>query len=378
MKDVSIILPTYNEADNLPWLIPKICQVLTQADIDGEIIVVDDNSPDDTAASAEGLTADWPVRVIVRRDERGLATAVIRGFQSSQARIGVVMDADGSHPPAKLPEMIQPILCGQSKITVASRYIPGGAPGIDWPWYRYLISKVAASMAIGLTQMTDATTGFMAIDRELFLKLDLNPIGWKIVLETIVKAKPEEFIEVAIVFNDRRFGKSKMNLATQYRYLYHLYELYQYKFQSSFELLRFCLVGFTGIFMDMGIVVALKELLTLDVRISALFGFAAAVSSNYLLNRYWSFRQGRRTPIFASYLLFVAVCLLGLALRLATMHALIVYADMGGRYWYILTNFLGIVSATLVNFAGSKFLAFSAMMYPQITQRSTDERKNYR
>lgn len=356
--DVSIVLPTYNEAENIPVIIPRICDVLSQAGIKGEVIVVDDNSPDGTGAIAKKVADKYPVQVLVRTEERGLATAVLAGFGMSKAKVCLVMDADGSHPVEKIPDMIQPLLQDQADVTVGSRNIKGGCAE-KWPWHRRLISAVAAKMSCGLSRMSDPTSGFMGIQRRLLEGLELNPIGYKIVLEIVVKVAPEKLLEVPIVFKDRELGESKMSLREQWNYIRHLKRLYQYKFPTFWELMRFCLVGFSGIFVDMAVVIGLKELFQLDTRFCAIFGFLAAVSTNYLLNRYWTFRQGRNTPFFKSYILFVSVCCVGLMVRLCVMHLLIEYAHLDSGNWYMLTNFIGIMVATAVNFTGSKYFAFS-------------------
>ncbi len=226
--DVSVILPTYNEAENLPILIPQIVEALNPLSLQIEVIVVDDRSPDNTAVVARELAKRYPVRVIERLYERGLASAVIRGFQASRAKVCVVMDADGSHPISRLPDMILPILENRADISVGSRNIPEGG-SFQWPWYRKLISKTAALMTLGLTKMTDPTSGFMGVKRELLSQAYLNPIGWKIVLEVVVKCKNARLIEIPIMFHDRQFGKSKMSFKQQVLYVMHLLRLYAYK-----------------------------------------------------------------------------------------------------------------------------------------------------
>ena len=355
--DVSVVVPTYNEAENVPVLVPKICEVLEKTGLRGEVIIVDDGSPDGTGRIAQGLSDMYPVRVQVRSGERGLATAVVSGFGMSTAKVCVVMDADGSHPVEKLPEMIRPILDDQTDITVGSRNIEGGGAE-KWPWHRRLVSKTAGFMAAGLCKLSDPTSGFMGVRRRLLEDVKFNPIGYKIVLETVVKAAPARVLEVPIVFSDRQLGKSKLGLKQQVHYIRHLFRLHQHRRQTFFEFIKFCLVGFSGIFVDMAVVIGLKELFQLDTRICTVAGFATAVTTNYLLNRFWTFAQGRFAPVIRSYLAFVAVCCLGLAVRLGVIHLLIEYTMMDTGRWYILTNFIGIVVATTVNFTGSKLLAF--------------------
>jgi dolichol-phosphate mannosyltransferase len=356
--DVSIILPTYNEAENIPIIVPRICQTLRQAGIRGEVVVVDDNSPDRTGAIAQKLGEQLPVRTLVRTTERGLATAVIAGFSMAAGRVVVVMDADGSHPVEKLPEMVNPILNDQADATVGSRYIKGGDVD-EWVWYRRVVSKTAALMTVGLTTMSDPTSGFMAIKKTLLDGVDLNPIGWKIVLEVAVKAAPKRLLEVPIKFVDRKLGASKMSLKEQRNYLVHLLRLYQFKYAWLSEFFKFCLVGLSGVVVDMGIVFTLKNLFALDTLLCAVFGFLFAVSTNYLLNRYWTFEQGRNTGILRSYLTFVGVSCVGLSVRLGVMSLFRRYTGLDEGYWYLLNNFIGIMVATVVNFIGSKFFAFS-------------------
>ena len=209
-RDVSVVLPTYNESASLPVLIPRIVEVLHRAGLTGEVVVVDDASPDRTADVARQLAATLPVRVLERQGERGLATAVIAGFRMSRADVCVVMDADGSHPVEALPGMVRMILEDKAEIVVGSRHVPGGG-STDWPLFSQLKSRFAASLAVGLSGMTDPTTGYMAVRRSLVEKLTLDPVGWKIVLETVVKAHPARLAEVPIVFTDRTEGQSKMS-----------------------------------------------------------------------------------------------------------------------------------------------------------------------
>lgn len=356
--DVSVVIPTYNEAESIPVIIPSICEVLRIARINGEIVVVDDNSPDGTGKIAEELSKTYPVRTIIRTKERGLATAVIAGFSLSDAVACIVMDADGSHPVDKLPDMVRPILEDKADITVASRHVKGGGIG-EWPLHRQLVSKVASLMAKGVTSMKDPTSGFMAVRRELLNGLQLNPVGWKIVLEVVVKAHNKRLIEIPIAFNDRVLGKSKMSLKEQWSYITHLYRLYEFRMSGFVEFIKFCLVGFSGVFVDTGVVIAAKTFFGLDTRLCAVLGFAFAVTTNYILNRMWTFEGKRSTSMRKSYITFVAVCCTGLLARLAAMHLLIVFADLDKGYRYVVNNFIGIAIGTAVNFSGSKYFAFT-------------------
>jgi len=214
-------------------------------------------------------------------------------------------------------------------------------------------------MAFGVTKMTDPTSGFMAIRRSLLGGLELNPIGWKIVLEIVVKSRTDRLLEVPITFNDRRLGQSKMSLTEQWNYIRHLYRLYLYKVPGFIEFIKFCIVGFSGVFVDMGVVIALKTLFSMDTRLCAVFGFCVAVTTNYLLNRAWTFKDAGRRALLKSYAVFFSVCSVGFLARLGVMHLLIEYTPLDRGHGYMLINLIGIGVATMINFLGSKFLAFS-------------------
>ena len=354
---VSVILPTYNEADNISIIVPRIFDVFNSSGMEGEIIIIDDNSPDGTSEVATRLAGDYPLRVHVRKNERGLATAVMEGFELASGDICIVMDADLSHPVEKIPEMVRPIMENQCDATVGSRYTRGGGCE-SWPFIRRFISKFSGLLARGLTRLTDPTSGFMAIRKAVLNSVTLDPVGWKIVLEAIVKTGVR-FQEVPIVFADRQKGESKLDTRVQMQYIAHLWKLYLFKYPVTLQLIKFCIVGFLGLLLDTAVLIALVEMAHLDPRLAAVFAFVVAVSFNYSLNRLWTFDTGRITEIVTSYICFVAVCIGGLFVRLGVMHLLIEFWNMGVGYRYVLASIIGIFVATMFNFVGTKFVAFS-------------------
>jgi dolichol-phosphate mannosyltransferase len=365
---VSVVLPTYNEAESLPVIVPRIAQVLADAGIAAEVIVVDDDSPDGTAEVANELAKHWPVRVHKRLDERGLATAVLAGFALSRAEVCVVMDADGSHPVDALPRMVQMILADKADIVVGSRHVPGGGSR-DWPLFSQFKSKLAATLALGVTSMTDPTTGFLAARRGLLERLELDPVGWKIVLEIVVKAAPVRVAEVPIIFVDRELGVSKQSLGVFGEYLAHLAKLYGFRYPALTELVKFCAVGVIGMCVDLASVIALKETWGIDTRLCAVAGFIVAVTSNFVLNRKYTFERARELPLLFSYATYVGTNLAGLAARMLTIQALIALAAMDQGKNYVFMNFVGILVATLFNFIGAKYFAFD----PDRVSASADE-----
>ncbi len=230
--DVSVIVPTYCEAENLPILIPLVAEALSQARLAGEIIVVDDNSPDDTQHLCAKLARSYPLRLLVRSSERGLSSAVIHGMRAADGAVLLVMDADLSHPPERIPALVNSIRSGTADFVIGSRYVPGGGTDEDWGLFRWLNSKIATWLAWPLTAAHDPMAGFFAMRRETFESAgELNPVGYKIGLELMVKCRPR-VAEVPISFRDRMHGQSKLSLTEQLNYLRHLGRLYEYRIKG--------------------------------------------------------------------------------------------------------------------------------------------------
>jgi len=221
---ISIVVPTFNERDNLEALAQRLFSVLDAGRT--ELLIVDDDSPDGTAAAAEALAERYPIRCLVRKDERGLATAVIHGLREARNELCVVMDADLSHPPEAIPSLIRAMNDRNVQMVIGSRFVSGGTVDLHWPWRRRLNSWIARMLARPLTSAKDMMAGFFCLRRSA-LRLDqLDPIGYKIALELIVRHGWKRVVEKPITFADRRAGQTKLNLAEQLRYLRHLRRLY--------------------------------------------------------------------------------------------------------------------------------------------------------
>ncbi|MFO0973398.1 MAG: polyprenol monophosphomannose synthase [Phycisphaerae bacterium] len=227
---VSIVVPTFRESENLRLLCARIFAALDRAAIDGEVILVDDDSRDGTEAVAAELAQSRPVRLVVRTRERGLSSAVLRGFAEARHEWLLVMDADLSHPPEKIPDLLAPLLAGEADFVIGSRYVAGAAKR-DWSWLRWVNSAVATLLARPLTPVRDPMAGFFALHRDSWRRADaLNPLGYKIGLELLVKARCQRVREVPIEFADRLHGKSKLTVRQQLLYLLHLSRLYRHRY----------------------------------------------------------------------------------------------------------------------------------------------------
>ena len=231
LSKISIIVPTYKEAQNVDTLTRRIHKTMTEYNMSYEIIFVDDDSKDDiekiiSNLSSEGLN----VRLIQRKNERGLSSAVLRGFSEAEGGILVCMDADLSHPPETIHVMIDKIVKDNAEFVIGSRYVNGGSTDDKWTIYRRINSRIATLFAKPFTTAKDPMSGFFAIPDRVYKRgSSFNPIGYKIALELIVRCKCEKIVEVPIHFSDRKFGESKLTLKEQLNYLVHIKRLMGYK-----------------------------------------------------------------------------------------------------------------------------------------------------
>lgn len=234
--DITLVIPTYNEAENIPVLLEQVFRIYDQAKLPGNVIIVDDNSPDETWRVARELKEKYPrLQVIRRLNERGLSSAVLEGFRSSGSRILGVMDADLSHPPEKIPELVEPITKGDADIVIGSRYT--GAGDIEkWPLRRKLSSKLATLAVFGLTRVKDPMSGFFFLKREVIHGVQLSPKGFKIGLEILVRGNYTKVMEIPIKFRDREYGESKLSSDVISEYLLHVTKLYIYQLSKKIRL----------------------------------------------------------------------------------------------------------------------------------------------
>jgi len=227
--DITLVIPTFNEAGNMPILVAKIFEEFKKSNLDGYVIVVDDDSPDQTWKVAEDLRDTYPkLQVLRRQDKRGLSSAVLDGFAMADTDIIGVIDADLSHPPEKIAELVAPIINGEADFTLGSRYIDQGGTE-NWPLKRRISSKVATLAVVGLTSVKDPMSGFFFLKKDLIDNVELSPKGFKIGLEILVRSKCKKVKEIPFVFRDREYGESKLSSNVIVDYLIHVSKLYMYK-----------------------------------------------------------------------------------------------------------------------------------------------------
>jgi dolichol-phosphate mannosyltransferase len=227
----SIVVPTYNEAAGIEALVAMVSDIFRENGLDGELIVVDDNSPDGTGAIVDRLAERYPVRCLHRPGKLGLSSGVIDGWKFARPDSEALgaMDADFSHDATIIPKMVEALASGRYGLAVGSRYIRGG--GIqNWPKRRIFTSWVACRLAYPLTPINDITSGFFLVKRDALAGVKLDPIGFKIGLEVAAKATYGKAVEIPYVFKDRVLGESKLNGKEIGNYLKQLRRLYATRF----------------------------------------------------------------------------------------------------------------------------------------------------
>jgi len=345
---VSVIIPTYNEKDNIAPLLARIDKALSGYDY--EVLIVDDNSSDGTIEIASELASRYPVKVIVRQNERGLATAVVHGLRAASGRIIGVMDADLQHPPEVIPELIK-ALQGGADMVVASRYIEGGGCP-NWGLSRKIISRVALVISHLLLPSTrpvkDPLSGFFMFRRQNVDPEKLKPIGYKISLEVMLTGRFQRVVEVPYIFEDRSAGKSKLNPGQQLDYLRHLFSLMARTGELGM-LLKFMAVGLSGVIVNEGVYWLLTRFggLAAYDYLAVVIGIEVSIITNFILNDTFTFAKRRRGKSFMGrFLKFNLICLAGAAIQWGLF---MLFTRVFGVY-DLLSNFIGIVVAFLWNY----------------------------
>jgi dolichol-phosphate mannosyltransferase len=372
---ISLIIPTYNEAANLAPLVQALCPLLDAAyPQQYELIVVDDDSPDRTWAHALTLSAEYPqLRVMRRVSERGLSTAVIRGWQAAQGEILGVIDGDLQHPPAVLLGLLAALENG-ADLAVASRHVAGGGIS-DWGLGRRLLSRGAQLLGLVILpsvvgRVSDPMSGYFAVRRSAISGVLLNPKGYKILLEVLGRGQVGPIAEVGYVFQERRSGASKVTARQYVDYLHHLWTLRGRRVRAIEtpigdhanvdrdallvgRFLRFGLVGLSGVVIDMALFYLLSDSSTLDwgLTTSKILASELAIVNNFWWNDRWTFGDLARTQRgwpkrLKRFLKFNAICLMGLTLNVVILNVLF---NAFGVNRYV-ANFVAIGLVTFWNF----------------------------
>ncbi|MGB3755031.1 MAG: glycosyltransferase [Rivularia sp. (in: cyanobacteria)] len=364
----SLVIPTYLEAGNINKIVRTLTSLLDESiPGDYELIIVDDNSPDGTWETALSMTSEFPQLQVMRREnERGLSSAVIRGWQNSRGRILGVIDGDLQHPPHILLQLLNAIESA-SDLAVASRHVEGG--GVSrWSFLRRLLSRGAQLLGLIILprvtgRVSDPMSGYFMVRRSCIEDTTFNPIGYKILLEVLGRGKIDEIAEVGYVFCERQDGESKVSWKHYLDYIRHLLRLRfssekveQLSQQSGFPIgkfIRFGLVGLSGVFVDMTILYLLSDSNTLALPLtrSKIIAGEIAIFNNFLWNDAWTFadvamQQKGLKQRLKRFFKFNLICLAGLAINVLVLNLVFNFV-ISNRY---IANLIAIAVATVWNF----------------------------
>lgn len=351
---ITVILPTYNERKNLEELFKRIDNSL---EVEYEILVVDDESPDGTSKKAMELAELYPARIFVREENHGLSQSVINGIIEARGDRIVVMDADLQHPPEKIPKLVEAINGGD--MAVGTRFKNDGAVE-HWGISRKVISKGAAFIADTVMwnqNLSDPMSGFFAFKKESIDKEDLDAEGFKILLE-LVHRNDLEVVEVPFQFGERKKGESSLGLAEIVDYVEQMGKITLDKigFKQSKRIIQFfefMFVGGTGVFINYLIFLA-ALFYSLHYSIAGALAFIGALHWNFFWNREITFSKSTKS-LRHQYKYFTMVNIGGFLIYEFLLFALIEGIGM----WAVAANLVAITGGFLWNFTGSEKLAFN-------------------
>ena len=354
---LSLVIPTYNECANIKNIVRILSQLLDEAiPGDYELIVVDDDSPDGTWKVAQSLISDYPqLRVMRRTSERGLSSAVIRGWQAARGRVLGVIDGDLQHPPHVLLQLLSAIEQG-ADLAAASRHVEGGGVS-SWSVVRRFLSRGAQLVGLVLLpgvlgRVSDPMSGYFMVRRSSLVGHTLYPQGYKILIEVLARGTIPQVAEVGYVFQERQEGESKVTWKQYVDYLHHLLKL-RLSLGQADRFIRFGLVGLSGVFVDMALLYFLSDPTTLHLPLtrSKIFSGELAIINNFLWNDRWTFgdisrqQHGWRQRL-KRFLKFNVICLGGLVLNVLVLNLIFNFL-IPNRY---IANLVAIGVATIWNF----------------------------
>jgi len=383
---LSIVIPTYNERENIIRLVREIIYSIPN-DITTEILIVDDNSPDGTGCLVDKFAVENNIDVlrsdgrtvmisVIHRQRRdGLVCAVLDGIKISRGKNILVMDADFSHPPQLIPRIISELKHECNCVVIGSRYAKGGAT-VGVPLKRLLISFGATGIArygLNVKEVRDPMSGFFALPRHILKDIEFNTQGFKILLEILVKRQSHVTIkEIPYTFTVRKYGDSKLDLKVMMEFTKAVWNLYKYGRKSQKRLenpenrgsvlflskaARFFTVGASGLLVNFMVSFLLSNgtLANLWYVQATAIGIAISITTNFLLNKVWTFEDKKFSVLYTlkQYGLFLLFSSLGISIQLT-----LVYLMVESGIPYYISLICAVAAASLSNFILNKKWTF--------------------
>ena len=358
---VSIILPTYNERANVPIIVDRLAQVLAPL-CPFEVLVVDDNSPDGTWKLAEELSQTRPwLRSIRRMQNKGLSPAVVDGFSLAKGERLIVMDADLQHDENALSKFIEAFDSG-ALLIMGSRKVDGGGVE-DWSIIRRFVSWFATRLAHLVLPLdaSDPMSGFFGIHRKLHEELtpQVNPKGFKILLEYLARTPAAAVKEVGYTFRGRQHGESKLSNDVIYDYLEALWGLSKFSNLISWRFLNYFFVGCVGMVVNLSVLGLLKHSDTISDSLALIFAVESSIISNFFLNNSITFRKKRFVGplrMLQGLLMFNAICATGAFIN----HSLAMNINQAQVANIYFSTALGYLVATVWNYVVNTHICWKA------------------
>jgi len=350
---VCVIIPTYNEKDNISKLIDSLLDIFKLIkNFEMYILVVDDNSPDGTWELVEKYTKSYKNVHLITGEKRGLGDAYIRGFKYAIDKfdILVTMDADLSHNPKKIPEFLRQIEHGYD-LVIGSRYIKGGATP-DWNLQRKIISRggnLFARIVGGLYNVNDCTSGFRAIRTDLLKKIDFRYLATKgYAFQTTslyeLYMAGARIKEIPIIFHDRKFGKTKLTKRDMVEFFLNSCRL---RLKTGERFTKFIIVGFSGVIINTLLLWLFFEKYELNLILAGAIAIELSIIFNFVFNDIYTFRDSvGNSSFFIRMLKFNLVALNSFLINISILYLLTKYTGLH----YLISNFVGIFTATAWNY----------------------------
>jgi dolichol-phosphate mannosyltransferase len=327
--------------------------------LDLELLAMDDEGHREKLERAATTSVPW-LRRVVRKADGGLGSAIVEGLALARNDVVVVMNADLSHPPEAIPEMLDALLAG-SEFVIGSRYVAGGSSD-DRGAFRWIRRRVAKLLARPFTRIADPMSGFFAFRRSLLDRAGaLNLVGYKIGLELLVKCNVATATEIPIRFAPRRHRARRLPLADQLKYIQHLRRLFIYRHPGWSYILQFAVVGGCGAIVNLAVLTALLHV-GASIRVAVAAAIGVSMVANFALNRRFTFSYARHRSVLAQFTGFVAACSFGAAVNyLLTTWMLTAWPSLAPQAAAV----VGILAGTGVNYTANRYLVFAKSGRPR-------------